>query len=760
MSAGGLSGQGGAGGAAWMPFPTSRTTASNRSRYGFGRSGLLELIPEAPHGDDNGEEGEPSPALAAAASLAAAAAAPAAKEAEIGRVDEEEEEEEECLVTSPTQSLFTLSVALRDAVIRERHRLLRELLEGLYADRLFPHVGLIGIRLKAVNTANSQESATKLEELIEAARLGPKEFEVHDLPPLQPRDAEEEEGSAVKAARAVMLLEPPLRFAGFVDAADASDPYPASLWEGLASYLENLARLVRTKSSSSDEGSSSSPGPHAFRGGRYGVAVELQRRRLQFLGQRTLGELCHIVQLALQKGLLTREDRLLVPAAVHGRVATYTGASPCSAGGGSDSHRAAGTTFSGGCDDAGPFLLPFGSHTRGASAAAAAAAVAAAAADGPVPVVRQPAQLARAVEELLNERPEGLDLSMLKGYLLETKRIRLSETAFGFSKLLDLVRSPVLSGVCAVEKGFGRTAHRIVPLQPSSFAAAAEPLVGGGLLPAPLPRPPLSAPKPSANLHSRGPWAPPPPTTAVTAPPATGAPQLLATVPAGALPTLLGRVSLRQSPPPNHKLPIYSPPLCGVPPPPQHTPNLLLPIDTGARYSFAETERFSASPWGMAGGSRAAPPSAPAATAAAEAAVAAVSTAALPVRAPPAVPAPAPARASAFGPPPPPPPPIPAAWLGDAPAHAPAGTAAAPGLPPPGLEDASLLAKVRAAGVTMPPGLFEIARLGGGLEDWIHGTSPIDLAEALEAASQKMHFVAGEPAYVPLDKENATILAL
>eukprot|EP00434_Breviolum_minutum_P038269 symbB.v1.2.033941.t1/scaffold4291.1/size41828/5 len=41
-------------------------------------------------------------------------------------------------------------------------------------------------------------------------------------------------------------------------------------------------------------------GEHTFAGGRYGMARELMQRNLAFLGPYSLGEVCHIVQLAIQ----------------------------------------------------------------------------------------------------------------------------------------------------------------------------------------------------------------------------------------------------------------------------------------------------------------------------------------------------------------------------------------------------------------------------------------------------------------------------
>jgi len=68
----------------------------------------------------------------------------------------------------------------------------------------------------------------------------------------------------------------------FVDACSLVDPYPAKLWEEAAAYFAGISRVV---------------GPLPC--GRYACAAELARRGLPFLRGRSLGEVCHIVQLAV-----------------------------------------------------------------------------------------------------------------------------------------------------------------------------------------------------------------------------------------------------------------------------------------------------------------------------------------------------------------------------------------------------------------------------------------------------------------------------
>lgn len=49
--------------------------------------------------------------------------------------------------------------------------------------------------------------------------------------------------------------------------------------------------------------------PYQFKGGRYGLAVELQKSEFPAFSKLVLGELCHLVQLAINGGLLAYERR-------------------------------------------------------------------------------------------------------------------------------------------------------------------------------------------------------------------------------------------------------------------------------------------------------------------------------------------------------------------------------------------------------------------------------------------------------------------
>jgi len=148
-------------------------------------------------------------------------------------------------------------------------------LESLYEDRIKPLANYVKGRLKE---KSAPESVTK--NFVEFYAKQPEIFEV------QRPTSENEEAI-------VFLKTEPTWFKGWVDIDSPDDPYEEVTWEALAKFLD---------------------GEHAFAGGRYGMARELMQRNLDFLKGHSLGEVCHIVQLAIQtRKLIVYHRKMLKP---------------------------------------------------------------------------------------------------------------------------------------------------------------------------------------------------------------------------------------------------------------------------------------------------------------------------------------------------------------------------------------------------------------------------------------------------------------
>jgi len=389
---------------------------------------------------------------------------------------------------------FTIATSASKREMHAHKELLRDLLTGLYRDRIFPNLSVIRARLHQMSeTSDAKTVVPGLKELLDAAQQMPEDFKVEEDTETS-SDEEKQVGNGQLVGpslqRSIQFTRNPSWFEGWIDTSAHADPFPSTLWAAFEKYLENLARLVRNSNSGGgasgnvrqdgDFPQDNAPGidvpSHAFRGECFSMALELEQRRLPFLQGRKLGEIYHIVHLALQKKLLAYEDNFLVPTAVHSvcrnTINTLAATSRRSTVGGVES----------------------------------------------MPVVQTHSELRDVVQKVLLECPEGLDLSMLKVKILETQNVRLNESVFGCAKLLELVRLPALSSVCAVERLPGRSAYRLVrrgpshgPPQESLFTAAPEAAAAA----APVGRraahsPPPPPPQPAARFPPWGAPAMPP----------------------------------------------------------------------------------------------------------------------------------------------------------------------------------------------------------------------------------------------------------
>ncbi|CAE7437769.1 Lcmt2 [Symbiodinium sp. CCMP2456] len=179
----------------------------------------------------------------------------------------------------------------------------------------------------------------------------------------------------------------------FIDVYSPQDFYPTSLWQAAASYFEGL-----------DDANMVLPG------GRYSCAQALVSRGLQFLQGRTLGQVCHIVQLAIsQKKLLGYLNGAVVP---YGRSQSMI------------KERCA------------ERQKPCTNIARGNGSDLA---------DWEV--------VKRGLKEILGSLSPGtatIPLSNVKRLFRSRFHIELSETALGHSKLSELLQDPRLRDICSV----------------------------------------------------------------------------------------------------------------------------------------------------------------------------------------------------------------------------------------------------------------------------------------------------------------------
>mmetsp|Transcript_138780 Transcript_138780/g.442636 ORF Transcript_138780/g.442636 Transcript_138780/m.442636 type:complete len:627 (-) Transcript_138780:222-2102(-) len=263
--------------------------------------------------------------------------------------------------------------------------------ESLYRDQLRPYGRILRKRLA---------------ELAQASSRGELDMDVKDLRTLcascsgwlQIEDAEGADWAALLAGRPE----------SFIDVYSPTDMYPDTLWQAVAAYFSGL-----TDSSM------------VLPGGRYSCAQVLIQRGLPFLSGYSLGQVCHIVQLAIsQKKLLGYLNGTVVPYARSQSMVK-------------DRHAV--------CQQ------PCAGSVRARSVVAS------------WDTLRQ--SLAELIREVLAGGPP-IPLSNIKRLFRSRFHIELSETALGYAKLSELLQDSRISDLCEVSlRGNG---YVMVPARPRS----------------------------------------------------------------------------------------------------------------------------------------------------------------------------------------------------------------------------------------------------------------------------------------------------
>jgi len=148
-------------------------------------------------------------------------------------------------------------------------------LESLYEDRIKPMANYVKGRLKERSCPDSF-----VKNFVDLYAEHQDLFQI-----VRPSQLDEEV--------TIFMIKEPSWFKGWVDIDSPDDPYEESMWEAFEKFLD---------------------GEHTFAGGRYGMARELMQRHLPFLAPHSLGEVCHIVQLAIQhRRLIVYHRKMLKP---------------------------------------------------------------------------------------------------------------------------------------------------------------------------------------------------------------------------------------------------------------------------------------------------------------------------------------------------------------------------------------------------------------------------------------------------------------
>jgi len=199
-------------------------------------------------------------------------------------------------------------------------------------------------------------------------------------------------------------------FLGWVDPCSNEDPYPKKMWNGFSVYLQNLVGQIKENANTGGEP------PFTFHRGRYGMAQELYSRKLDFFSELTLGEVCHVVELAIQNKLLAYENNMLLPASA---CCSLTNAL-------------------------------FGRPTATSS-------------HSNENYIKDFEEFKAILAFLLQAYPDGFNLSTLKTKIRTIFHKRLSETVFHQTKLLDLVQLSPIDQIVKIVKLQGNCGYLCQP---------------------------------------------------------------------------------------------------------------------------------------------------------------------------------------------------------------------------------------------------------------------------------------------------------
>mmetsp|Transcript_19417 Transcript_19417/g.56402 ORF Transcript_19417/g.56402 Transcript_19417/m.56402 type:complete len:517 (-) Transcript_19417:135-1685(-) len=260
--------------------------------------------------------------------------------------------------------------------------LLTSTLESLYKDRIRPMANYVKGRLKERSSPD-----VVIRQFLDLYGQHSDLFKVNQADP--------DEAS-------VFLVTEPTWFKGWVDLESTDDPYDEDMWQALKEFLEE--------------------GAHAFAGGRYGMARELVSRNLSFLAPYSLGEICHIVQLAIQhRKIIAYHKKMLKP--MQGTLALANVSSNNGAGGAAADN----------LEEIGDLL-----------------------------------QLCKVLFKTLRKHPQGIRLDRMKQMIKEECSCRLNEMAFKCTKLTELFRQEPLSSTFTLEND-GK-AFFVRPVDVASFS--------------------------------------------------------------------------------------------------------------------------------------------------------------------------------------------------------------------------------------------------------------------------------------------------
>ncbi|KAL7067510.1 hypothetical protein ACR3K2_20760 [Cryptosporidium serpentis] len=324
---------------------------------------------------------------------------------------------------------------------------IRDALNSLYIDQTRPHIQELLRRIQERNTESFRNIKFGAKELLNELYIHKDEFFVSE-------------------SGEVYFTNNKVEESHWIDPKNPKDPYSPSVWKAFMQYIHNLIRIGNFNpyfSNSSHIGSdkyqlnnnsgfsckyshykNSQVTPilmrYQFKGGRYGVAIEIHKANIPELKGLSVGQICHLVQLAISKGVLQYENNVLQPRCTCLKIAAAVLALDIE-------------------EDNGKFdkgiLKSFGFNDRKNSFSSFSVTTTDTEDNNSINTSPHRKSLAadiitlrKQIQKILKDYPEGILLSLLKKYFVSCWNTKLCPTVYGYTRISALLLSDYLKDIC------------------------------------------------------------------------------------------------------------------------------------------------------------------------------------------------------------------------------------------------------------------------------------------------------------------------
>ncbi|EEA07725.1 uncharacterized protein CMU_006480 [Cryptosporidium muris RN66] len=323
---------------------------------------------------------------------------------------------------------------------------IRDALNSLYIDQTRPHIQELLRRIQERSTESFRNMKFGTKELLNELYIHKDEFFVSE-------------------SGEVYFTNNKVEESHWIDPKNPEDPYSPSIWKAFMQYIHNLIRIGNFNPHFSNSSHIESDKyqlnnnsgfsydylnyknnqvtpilmRYQFKGGRYGVAIEIHKANIPELKDLSVGQICHLVQLAISKGILQYENNVLQPRCTCLKIAAAV--------------LALDIEKDNGKFDKGILNKSFVFNDRKNSSSS----ITTTDTEDNSSINTSPYRkslaadiitLRKQIQRILRDYPEGILLSLLKKYFVSCWNTKLCPTVYGYTRISALLLSDNLKDIC------------------------------------------------------------------------------------------------------------------------------------------------------------------------------------------------------------------------------------------------------------------------------------------------------------------------